>query len=157
MTPSFAIPPPLDRDVARWRRQAFTVGWALLIISILGAFFNPEQFFHSYLFGYLFWLGLALGAMALVMLQHLTGGAWGVVTRRPLEAAARTLPWLALLFAPIAAGMPYLYNWAHPELVARDPVLEHRSGYMNPSFFLVRAAIYFAIWTTRQRFAEIRS
>jgi hypothetical protein len=146
VTPSFAIPPPLDRDIDRWRRQAQVVGAALGILSVIGAFFNPSEFFHSYLFGYLFWLGLALGAMALLMLQYLTGGAWGVVTRRPLEAAARTLPWMALLFAPVAAGMPYLYHWAHPELVARDPVLEHRSPYMNPAFFLVRAAIYFAIW-----------
>ncbi|HLH45108.1 MAG TPA: hypothetical protein VKV74_19115 [Bryobacteraceae bacterium] len=146
MTPSWAIPRPLDREIARWRRRAQAVGAALFIVSVLGAFFNPEQFFHSYLCGFLFWWGLALGAMALVMLQYLTGGAWGVVTRRPLEAAVRTLPWLALLFAPVAAGMPYLYHWAHPELVARDPVLLHRSGYMNPPFFLIRAAIYFAVW-----------
>lgn len=146
MTPSFAILPPLDRDIARWQRQAQLVGVALLIISIIGAFFNPDQFFHSYLYGFLFWWGLALGAMALLMLQYLTGGAWGVVTRRPLEAAARTLPWMALLFVPVAAGMPYLYHWAHPELVARDPVLQHRSPYMNPPFFLIRAVVYFTIW-----------
>jgi hypothetical protein len=147
MTPSWAIPPQLDRDIARWQRRAQLVGAVLLIISIIAAFFNPEQFFHSYLYGFLFWWGLALGAMALVMLQYLTGGAWGVVTRRPLEAAARTLPWMALLFVPIAAGMPYLYHWAHPELVARDPVLQHRSPYMNPPFFLIRAVVYFTIWT----------
>ena len=146
MTPSYSISPPFEEDVARWQRQAGIAGVVLSIASIIGAFFNPDDFFRSYLYGYLFWIGLGLGAMALLMLQYLTGGRWGVVTRRPLEAASRTLPWLALLFIPIAAGMPYLYHWAHRELVVRDPILLHRSVYMNPVFFIVRAIVYFAIW-----------
>jgi hypothetical protein len=146
MTPSFSISPPLERDIARWQRQALVGGVVLLVASIIGAFFNPGDFFRSYLYGYLFWIGLGLGAMALVMLQYLTGGAWGVVTRRPLEAATRTLPWLALLFIPVAAGIPYLYHWAHRDLVLKDKILLHRSFYMNPPFFVVRAIIYFAIW-----------
>ncbi|HEY6341831.1 MAG TPA: hypothetical protein VIY49_10090 [Bryobacteraceae bacterium] len=146
MTPSFNISPPLEEDIARWQRQAVIASVVLSIISIIGAFFNPGDFFRSYLFGYLFWIGLGLGAMALLMLQYLTGGRWGVVTRRPLEAASRTLPWLALLFIPIAAGIPYLYHWAHRDLVVRDSILLHRSVYMNPVFFIVRAIVYFAIW-----------
>jgi hypothetical protein len=82
------------------------------------------------------------------MVQHLTGGAWGVVTRRSLEAASRTLPILAILFIPILIGIPWLYQWAHPDVVRSDPVMLHRSGYMNTPMFLVRALAYFAIWTT---------
>jgi hypothetical protein len=82
------------------------------------------------------------------MLQYLTGGRWGVVVRRPLEAASRTLPWMAALFIPIAVGLPYLYHWAHSDLVAKDPVMLHRYVYMNPGGFLARAAIYFAVWLT---------
>ena len=146
MTPSFRISPSFGTEIARWQRHALLVGAVLSAASIIGAFFNPGDFFRSYLYGYLFWIGLGLGAMALLMLQYLTGGRWGVVTRRPLEAASRTLPWLALLFIPIGVGIPYLYHWAHRELVVRDSILLHRSIYMNPVFFIVRAIVYFAIW-----------
>ncbi|MBV8847825.1 MAG: hypothetical protein JO307_33840 [Bryobacterales bacterium] len=148
MTPSFAIPGDLGRDLQRWQRPALIAGGILLILSIIGAFFNPGQFFRSYLMGYLFWIGLALGSMALVMIQYLTGGAWGVVTRRLLESAMRTLPVLAVLFIPILIGIPRLYTWAHADQVRSDPVLAHRAPYMNPYMFIARAVVYFAAWLT---------
>ena len=75
-----------------------------LAAAAAGAFINPGQFYHSYLLAFLFWLAAALGGLALTMLHHMSGGGWGVVLRRILEAAARTLPWMALLFLPIAFG-----------------------------------------------------
>jgi hypothetical protein len=80
------------------------------------------------------------------MIHHLTGGVWGLVIRRILEAGTRTLPLLALLFLPIAVGLPRHYSWARPEVVAADPVLVHKSLYLNPAFFLGRAVFYFAVW-----------
>ena len=65
---------------------------------------DRAQFFHSYLFAFTFWAGIAIGSLALLMLQHLTGGGWGLVIRRVLEASTRTLPLMALLFVPIIAG-----------------------------------------------------
>ena len=79
--------------------------------------------------------------MAWLMLQYLTGGAWGVVIRRPAEAAARTLPLLALLFVPIVFGIPSLYPWSHADVVATDAILKHKQVYLNIPFFLVRAAV----------------
>ena len=146
MTPSFAIPPELGSDMRRWQTRFLAGGLLLLVVSIIGALFNPVQFFRSYLMGYLFWQGLALGSMALVMVQYLTGGAWGVITRRPLEAAMRTLPLLAVLFLPILFAIPTLYGWANAAVVSRDPVLIHRHGYMNPAMFTLRAVVYFAVW-----------
>jgi len=136
----------LRHDLQRWRTPAIGAGIALLAISAIGAYFNPGEFFRSYLMGYLFWLGLALGSMALVMVQYLTGGAWGVITRRLLESAMRTLPLLALLFLPVIGGIPVLYGWSHTDVVRNDPVLQHRHLYMNPAMYIVRAVIYFAIW-----------
>lgn len=80
------------------------------------------------------------------MMQYLTAGAWGIMTRRPLEAAARTMPFLALLFIPIACATPVLYDWAHPNLVAAEYALKHRASYLNTPMFIVRSIIYFAIW-----------
>lgn len=105
-----------------------------------------ERFYEAYLVAYVFWTGVALGSLALLMVQHLTGGAWGVVIRRLLEASTRTLPMLAVMFVPIILGMGHLYHWTHPEAVAADPVLQAKAPYLNTTFFLVRQGIYFAVW-----------
>ena len=100
------------------QRNALVVGGVGAVLCILGVFIAPEQFFRAYLVGFLFWLGIALGCSALSMLQLMTGGAWGVVVRRLFEAAARTIPLLALLFVPILLGLRELYSWSRPETVA---------------------------------------
>lgn len=138
-----------SRRSAELRRvllPALTVGIVGLAACALGAFRNPGAFFPSYLFGYLFWLGIALGSLAIVMLHHLVGGSWGFPIRRLLEAAALTLPLLALLFLPLLFGLGELYAWARPAAVAADPLLQHKQPYLNTPFFIVRAAIYFAFW-----------
>jgi hypothetical protein len=143
---SFALPPDLVGDMRGWRTRFLAVGAVALILWIIGGFFNPDQFYRSYIWCYMFFIGVPLGATALLMLQYLTGGAWGVVIRRPCEAAARTLPLLLILFIPIAIGIPHLYEWAHPDIVAHDRVLLHKQVYLNVPFFLGRAAFYFAGW-----------
>ncbi|HLH17060.1 MAG TPA: hypothetical protein VKX45_07555 [Bryobacteraceae bacterium] len=138
--------PELERTLRRWRPYATGAGVLLLAVSAIGAFINPGDFFHSYLIGWLFWLGVALGSMGFLMMQYLTGGAWGIVTRRTLEAATRTLPVVAALFVPLAFGMPYLYEWARQDRVRANALLQHREGYLNPAMFLLRTAFYLAVW-----------
>jgi|SRR5579883_275085 len=148
MTPSISFPTELPDEVRHWHRPVLMVGIGLLVLSIIGALFSPDQFFRSYLMGYLFWIGLALGSMGLVMVQHLTGGDWGVLSRRTLESAMLTLPVLAVLFLPIVVGIPRLYEWSHADAVAQDEVLRHRASYMNEPMFILRAIVFFLIWTT---------
>ena len=136
--------PPASLDSLRQR--SLIVGVVGLAAASSGAFMNPGQFFHSYLLAFLFWLAAALGALALSMLHHLSGGGWGVVLRRVFEAASRTLPWMALFFVPIAFGMTHLYPWTDQGVVAGDHILSGKAAYLNVPFFLVRAAVYFAIW-----------
>jgi hypothetical protein len=112
----------------------------------VGAVLNPAAFFRAYLVGYLFFLGIAHGCFAVLMIYHLTGGAWGFLIRRILEAAMRTMPLLAILFLPIALGLDSLYLWARPEVVESMPELRHKAVYLNVPFFLVRAVVYFASW-----------
>ena len=146
MTSAFHPSPELHQDLRRWFSPALGIGILLSIVSLIGLFFSPGDFFRSYLMGYLFWLGLTLGSLAIVMMQYLTGGAWGIMTRRTLESATRTLPLLALLFIPVALGIPHLSDWAHPDLVRQEYVLHHRASYMNTPMFIIRAIIYFLIW-----------
>jgi hypothetical protein len=136
----------MNDGIGRFRLPAFFVGAAALGVCAIGGFFAPAQFFHSYLFAFLFWTGVALGCLAVAMLHHVTGGAWGLPIRRPLESGSRTLPLLAVLFLPIAVGARKLYEWADPAAVARDPILQHKSAYLNVPFFLGRAVLYFAAW-----------
>src|SRR6266849_8350138 len=137
--------PPAELN--RVRSNALIAGVVLSALLIIGAFVDRAQFFHAYLVGFLFWIGIALGSLALLMLQHLTGGGWGLVIRRVLEAATRTLPLMLLLFVPIVIGAQWIYPWTNPEKMAKSPALLAKSrGYLNVQFFIVRAAIYFAIW-----------
>lgn len=137
-----AIRPQLDRI----QQRAFLIGGAGLVVTIIGAFTNSQQFFQSYLFGYMFWIGLALGSLALVSLHHLVGGGWGFVIQRILESGTRTLPLMAVLFLPFLFGMQELYLWARPEVVAQDAVLQHKQLYLNEPFFWIRAAFFFLLW-----------
>lgn len=145
----------LRRDAEAWEAPAalgrigtlgLGVGVAGALLLVLGYFVAPEQFFRSYLIGHLYWLGIALGSLALVMIHHLTTGSWGFPARRILEAASRTLPALLVLFVPLAFGIHELYEWSHEEAVAESPVIAHKAAYLNPSAWLLRAAIYFAVW-----------
>lgn len=111
-----------------------------------GVFISPLEFFRSYLIAYIFLLGISLGSMALVMVHHLTGGAWGLLIRRLLESATRTLPLLLVLIVPILIGLSQLYPWARADVVAKDPILQQKALYLNVPFFLGRLVFYFAAW-----------
>lgn len=128
----------------RVQRPAWIAGGAAAVACTIGAFVSPREFFQAYLVGYLFWLGLTLGCFTVAMMHHLTGGSWGFVTRRLLEAGFMTLPLMAVLFVPIAFGLSDLYPWAGPE--AAGHAIEAKRAYLNPPAFRLRAAGCFALW-----------
>ena len=130
------------------QRKLLLGGGIGMLICALGLVLNPAQFVRSYLTTYLLLLGITLGSLALVMVHQVSGGAWGVVIRRILGAATRTLPVLTALFIPIVLGMRYLYPWTDAAAVAHDEILQWKRPYLNVPFFLVRAVIYFAVWNS---------
>src|SRR4051812_14066360 len=144
MKPLGYTPPAALKSVSM---RALIVGAVFMVLLVIGAFFGRGQFFHSYLVGFIFWIGITLGSLALLMLQHLTGGAWGLVIRRVLEASTRTLPLMLLLFIPIIFGLKQIYPWTNPAYMQETAALQMKARYLNPSFFLMRAAIYFALWS----------
>lgn len=139
-----AYAPPEDLD--RLRSRAWIICGVGIVASLMGYLLDTKQFYRSYLVAWLFWLCIALGCYAVALLHQLTGGAWGVMIRRILGAATRTLPVLALLFVPIIVGMQELYLWARPEVVAADELLQQKTWYLNSTGFVLRAVLYFAIW-----------
>jgi hypothetical protein len=136
-----------DALLWQWEKRAFLAGCVALAICVIGAFLGgAAQFFRAYMAAYMYCWGIAMGGMAILMVSHLTGGAWAYLTRRILESQMATLPLLAVLILPLALGLKDLYVWARPELVAADARLQAQQFYLNPSFFLIRTAIYFALW-----------
>jgi len=129
-----------DKRVGRIQMIALACGIVGTAGCIAGAFTNSRQFFISYLFAYLFWLGLALGCLGVAMMHHLTGGRWGFVIRRFLESGFRTLPLLLILFVPLFFGLQQLYPWtSHPPPGAK-------AHYLNVPGFVFRTILFFIIW-----------
>jgi hypothetical protein len=129
---------------ARLQRLSLLAGAVALAVCGTGAVYAPAQFFRAYLTPYLFFQGITLGSLALVMIYHLTGGAWGLLVRRIVEAQMKTLPLVVLLFLPIAFGLPYIYPWA--ESAPAGPHNAVQRWYLDPHFFYLRAVAYFAVW-----------
>lgn len=133
-----------------WLAKVRTLALAFLGIGVLltaiGYFAGPEgAFYEAYLVGYLFWLSISLGCLGLLMLQHLSSGAWGLVARRINEAASGVLPLLLVLFLPIYLGMQKLYPWARPE-AADDKILQRKEWWLNTEGFTLRIFVYFGLW-----------
>jgi len=137
-----------DRPM-RWdlmQKRSLAVGLIAAVLCAGGALIFPPAFFRAYLSAYIFWIGIPVGALALLMLHHLVGGRWGFMIQRVLEAAIQTLPLMALLFIPLLFGLADLYPWAQTEVVAADPLLQQKAAYLNIPFFIARAVAYFAVW-----------
>ena len=137
---------PVPAALARLERLALSVGGVFLLACAAGFALDRGQFLRSWLFAFLFWIGIAVGSLGLAMLNQLTGGLWGAVPRRFHEAAARTIPYMLVVFLPVLLGTAAIYPWAGPEAAA-DEVIQRKVAFLNVPFFAFRAVVYFAIWT----------
>ena len=139
-------------DLDGLQRRAWLVGGVAAVLTVVGYFTSePVAFFRSYLVAWLWCLGIALGVFVVSMLNHLSGGRWGIMLRRVSEASGRTLPFLAILGVPVVLGLPELYSWVHPEVDETghivDHLLAHKEPYLNAPFWIWRSVGYFAIWS----------
>jgi hypothetical protein len=149
MTPGETTRPEIDRSY----RRALTVGVVGAILAVAWGFFDAhraghswDDFFHSYLFAYVFVVSLPLGCLGFLMMHHLTGGPWGLPIRRILEAGTRTLWVTALLFLPVLIGLGHTFPWTKPGVIPNDAVNHFKRIYLQPGFFIARYIVYFAIW-----------
>jgi hypothetical protein len=155
----------MDRDAIaadvpalnRLQQTALLIGATGLLAAVAGAVIDrpagaelvfglSPQFFRSWLIGFLLCCGLALGSLGWLMLQHLSGGQWGLVSRRIFEAASRTLPVVAIFFLVVLLGIPAIFTWSDPEIAAGDAIVQMKAPYLNVTFFIARAVLYFAVW-----------
>jgi len=140
--------PPVVKTI---QQRSLLVGLVFGVIAAVGGCYQSVHFFRAYLLAFMAWLGVTLGSMAILMLRHLTKGAWGMVIRRILGAAMRCVPLMAVLFVPLLFGLPKLYIWARPldaiaDVHLREHLREITKTYLSVNGFIIRAIIYFAIW-----------
>ncbi len=160
----------LDASADRVALAAFGVGGIGLALSFVllmaaGTDEAREHFWRAWLVNFLFVLSIALGGLFFTFVQHLTRAGWSVAVRRPAEALAANLRWLWLLFLPIlgllaldkVSGSHHfglLFHWADLEhlasinsaMVEEAALIEGKTGFLNPTFFVIRAVVYFVVW-----------
>ena len=137
---------PESTGITRAQFPSLILGIIGLVACAIGWFMDAKEFYRAWLPAFIFWFEIGAGALAILMLQYVTGGEWGVMIRRPLGAAARTMPLLAIFFIPVILGLEHVYIWATHDVVAHDHLLQMKSRYLNPTAFTIRAVIYFALW-----------
>jgi hypothetical protein len=152
LTPKDFAPPSF---IDRLRSFSLVVGvvFCVLALALTLGLKQWDLFLHSWLFSFMFWLGLTTGSLALLMLQYVSGGNWGRLGRRIWEAAAGNW-WLMFLFwLPLAVGVKHIFKWAviPDDPTAKAAFLKHLGPdkihyYLNVPGFWIRGIIYFAGW-----------
>ncbi len=127
--------------------RALVIGGVAAAATVLGFFVDSGHFYASYLVAWLLWFSVAAGCLGLLMLHHLSGGAWGIVVRRQLEAGARTVPIMGLFSIPLFFGLGHLFTWTNTAKVMADPTLRHKEIYLNPGFFVFRTVFAILLFT----------
>ena len=136
----------------RTKTLSLVIGLIGLAGCAVGWVVSAQEFFIAYLFAVVFFLGLSLGSLGLLMIHHLTAGYWGYSVRRFFEAAIANLPLLGLLFVPIFFGLPQLYPWKNPAVVAASEILQKKQAYLTTPWFVIRTVAVFVIWSVMARF-----
>ncbi len=137
-------------DQGLWTKVRNVIVFLFLIsaaATAAGYFIDQKQFFYSYLAGFMWSTRILLGALFFLLAGYLAGAAWNVTVRRFSETMVATIPYGLILFIPVALGIHELYHWSHAEVVSQDKILQGKAIWLNPQFFMIRAVIYFAIWT----------
>lgn len=136
-------------DLGQWPKKALIAAVLGAIVCVVGVFSSLSEFLLAYLVAFVFWSNLALGSLALLMIQYLSGGAWGLVMRRVLESGSRMVYWIPLLWLPVFLAVLFhtnVYEWTHADIVKNDAMLQAKAPYLNVPFWIARSAIYFVIW-----------
>jgi len=154
-----ATAPLKATGISRAQTPVLIIGIIGTLAAVAGFFMNAPEFFRAWLPAFIFWFLIAAGSLAILMLQYVTGGEWGIMIRRPLGASARTVPLFLLFGLPIVFGLSHIYPWANPQIVQGDHLLEQKQLWLNPRDWVIRALVYFALlslWAWRVRILSLK-
>jgi hypothetical protein len=150
-----------------WRSRALMIAGVFAVISVILAFMGQtedglgwDHLLRAWVLGLMLTFGFAVGGLAMLMVQYCSGGKWGLLLRRPLEAMSRTLPLILVYWVVVAIFMKRLYLWAQFSTEA-DTARAVKSGLLselqahcmdfkrpmlNPNSFWYIGLLCFAIW-----------
>jgi hypothetical protein len=145
--------------VGEWKTRALVVGivFSVIAAALAAADHSEDHLLRGWLLGLVLTFGFSVGGLALLMLQYLTGGKWGLLLRRPLEAMSRTLPLVFVYWVVIALSLKKLYLWAAVDDVGaalksgwineiQAHAIEFKRPMLNPTAFILVSLLCFAIW-----------
>lgn len=132
-------------SLREFRRPLLATALALILALLAAAVFEPHGALQAWYAATVFWTGISVGGLAILMLHHLTSGAWGWHLRPLLRAAAQTLPLVLLAYVPLLIAMDMLFPWTEPRHTLPE-IVQKKTAYLNEPFFLARMALYAAIW-----------
>ena len=139
---------PAATGIVRVQMPSLVIGIIALAVAGIGLFTKPTEFYRAWLPAFIFWFDIVAGALGILCLQYVTGAEWGVLIRRPLGAAARTMPLFILFWLPLVFGMQHVYIWANHDVVAHDPHLQTKAAlWLNPTGWIIRSLLYFVLWS----------
>jgi hypothetical protein len=118
-----------------------------VIFGVVNFFVDFQQAILSYLLVYVFLVSIAVGSLFLVALEYITGAEWSTPLRRVVEFFAGLIPWLIVLVIPLLLNIRNIFEWAHPDIIANDKILQAKAAYLNPTFFTVRSVVCVFVWT----------
>jgi hypothetical protein len=146
--------------IGRAQMPALVIGVIGIVGAAVGFFTDAPAFYKAWLPAFVFWFMIAAGSLAVLMLQYVTGGEWGILIRRPLGAAARTIPLFLLFAIPLAIGLEHIYVWANHDIVAHDHLLQQKAKWwLYPTGWIIRTIIYLALlslWAWRVRILSLK-
>lgn len=129
-------------SLRRWTALTAVAG---AVASALLWVWQPATFWQAYLVAVMFVLGIGLGALAVALLNRLTGGRWGIAVLRELTAAAATVPIMSLLLLPMVFGAAHLYPWLDAAQ-SSESLNPHQQVYFAPTLWIGRSVVYVVIW-----------
>lgn len=140
------------RNPGSWKVESSTqkIFIAMAVIGSVGLaasiFMAGPRGWSSLLINHFFFMSLALGGLFIAAIQFMTNAMWSAPIRRIAESFSAYLPVVLLGFILICIGNHDLYSWTHSEIVKGDVILEHKAGYLNMTFFVIRNVIAIALW-----------
>ena len=134
---------------AKIGKIGFILAVAGLLLFALGGLLHlsSHTILQSYLYGWLFGMLFTMGCYGMMLMYYMTRAAWGKTTIRLLEAGARLLPLMLILFLPIMIWHANLYPWADPTKVKAEEILRWRGAWMNDIAWVIRTFAYFGLWS----------
>jgi hypothetical protein len=112
----------------------------------LGFIIDSQRTWANYLLNNYYFVSLAIGAAFFIAIQYVAQAGWSAAFKRVPEAMTAYLPVGGILFLLMYFGMHSLYHWTHEEAVQTDRLLQHKSPYLNETFFFIRMILFFGVW-----------